>query len=396
VNYKVVVDAGHGGLDPGAVGNEIIEKDLNLKISRYMHERLNELGIENSMTRTFDETLSPSERTKRIQNFYGNGSDVIVVSNHINAGGGDGAEIIYALRNSEELSSIIAGELLKTPQNFRSFYQKRLPSNLSKDFYFIMRETPNNETIIVEYGFLDSDGDDIFLLKNNWQELTEAVVKGLLEYMGRIYIAPVENTTSDNHYTVKVGDTLWTIAKQYNLNIDELKNLNNLTNNMLTVGQRLKISNIPANEDTYTIQAGDDLYSIAKRYNLTINELRLLNNLTSDLLSVGQQLVVKPKSNINNYINYMIQAGDSLYRIAQANNTTVNAITQLNNLTLSELNIGQVIKIPKVVKDNVHMVRPNDSLYEIARQYNTTVDKLREANNLISDILIAGQKILIV
>jgi len=396
VNYKVVVDAGHGGLDPGAVGNEIIEKDLNLKISRYMHERLNELGIENSMTRTFDETLSPSERTKRIQNFYGNGSDVIVVSNHINAGGGDGAEIIYALRNSEELSSIIAGELLKTPQNFRSFYQKRLPSNLSKDFYFIMRETPNNETIIVEYGFLDSGGDDIFLLKNNWQELTEAVVKGLLEYMGRIYIAPVENTTSDNHYTVKVGDTLWTIAKQYNLNIDELKNLNNLTNNMLTVGQRLKISNIPANEDTYTIQAGDDLYSIAKRYSLTINELRLLNNLTSDLLSVGQQLVVKPKNNIDNYINYMIQAGDSLYRIAQANNTTVNAITQLNNLTLSELNIGQVIKIPKVVKDNVHMVRPNDSLYEIARQYNTTVDKLREANNLISDILIVGQKILIV
>ena len=396
MNYKVVVDAGHGGLDPGAVGNEIIEKDLNLKISRYMHERLNELGIENSMTRTFDETLSPSERTKRIQNFYGNGSDVIVVSNHINAGGGDGAEIIYALRNSEELSSIIAGELLKTPQNFRSFYQKRLPSNLSKDFYFIMRETPNNETIIVEYGFLDSDGDDIFLLKNNWQELTEAVVKGLLEYMGRIYIAPVENTTSDNHYTVKVGDTLWTIAKQYNLNIDELKNLNNLTNNMLTVGQRLKISNIPANEDTYTIQAGDDLYSIAKRYNLTINELRLLNNLTSDLLSVGQQLVVKPKSNINNYINYMIQAGDSLYRIAQANNTTVNAITQLNNLTLSELNIGQIIKIPKVVKDKVHTVRPNDSLYEIARQYNTTVDKLREANNLISDILIVGQKILIV
>lgn len=396
MNYKVVVDAGHGGLDPGAVGNEIIEKDLNLKISRYMHERLNELGIENSMTRTFDETLSPSERTKRIQNFYGNGSDVIVVSNHINAGGGDGAEIIYALRNSEELSSIIAGELLKTPQNFRSFYQKRLPSNLSKDFYSIMRETPNNETIIVEYGFLDSGGDDIFLLKNNWQELTEAVVKGLLEYMGRIYIAPVENTTSDNHYTVKVGDTLWTIAKQYNLNIDELKNLNNLTNNMLTVGQRLKISNIPANEDTYTIQAGDDLYSIAKRYNLTINELRLLNNLTSDLLSVGQQLAVKPKSNIDNYINYMIQAGDSLYRIAQANNTTVNAITQLNNLTLSELNIGQVIKIPKVVKDNVHMVRPNDSLYEIARQYNTTVDKLREANNLISDILIVGQKILIV
>ena len=84
---KVVIDAGHGGSDPGTSGNGIIEKDINLEISKYMKKRLDELGIENSMTRTTDETLSPSERVRRIKNFYGNGRDVIVVSNHVNSGG---------------------------------------------------------------------------------------------------------------------------------------------------------------------------------------------------------------------------------------------------------------------------------------------------------------------
>jgi N-acetylmuramoyl-L-alanine amidase len=80
-------DAGHGGDDPGTSANGIVEKDLTLKISNYIHNRLDELGIENSLSRTSDETLSPDDRPTRVQSFYGDGSDVIVVSNHINAGG---------------------------------------------------------------------------------------------------------------------------------------------------------------------------------------------------------------------------------------------------------------------------------------------------------------------
>lgn len=86
---KVVIDAGHGGTDPGTSANGITEKDLTLKISQYMHERLNDLGIENSLTRNSDETLSPDVRPGRVQSFYGKGDDVVVVSNHINAGGQD-------------------------------------------------------------------------------------------------------------------------------------------------------------------------------------------------------------------------------------------------------------------------------------------------------------------
>lgn len=87
---KIVIDAGHGGDDPGAVGNGIIEKDLNLEISKYMFDRFKELGVPVKMTRTTDETISPTERVNRVLDAYGNNSDVIVISNHINAGGGDG------------------------------------------------------------------------------------------------------------------------------------------------------------------------------------------------------------------------------------------------------------------------------------------------------------------
>lgn len=86
-DYKVVIDAGHGGDDPGSSGNGIIEKELTLKISQYMYDRLKELGIPVTMTRTTDETLNPTDRVNRILDAYGNNSNIIVVSNHINAGG---------------------------------------------------------------------------------------------------------------------------------------------------------------------------------------------------------------------------------------------------------------------------------------------------------------------
>ncbi len=84
---RVILDPGHGGDDPGTISNGIVEKDYTLKISEYIHNRLDELGIPNEMSRTTDETLDSNSRPERIQSFYGNGEDVIVVSNHINAGG---------------------------------------------------------------------------------------------------------------------------------------------------------------------------------------------------------------------------------------------------------------------------------------------------------------------
>ena len=79
----------HGGEDPGTSANGIVEKDYTLQISKYMADRLNDLGIENALTRDADVTLSSTDRPKKAQSLFGSGSDVILVSNHINAGGGD-------------------------------------------------------------------------------------------------------------------------------------------------------------------------------------------------------------------------------------------------------------------------------------------------------------------
>lgn len=85
--YKIVIDPGHGGVDSGATGNGIVEKNLNLEISKYIYDRLKELGVPVSITREDDSTLSPTDRVNKILSFYGNDPSVIVVSNHINAGG---------------------------------------------------------------------------------------------------------------------------------------------------------------------------------------------------------------------------------------------------------------------------------------------------------------------
>lgn len=84
---KVVIDPGHGGTDSGATGNNMLEKDYNLLISKYMFDRFKELGIPVAITRDSDVTLSPTDRTNSILSRFGNSSDVIVISNHVNSGG---------------------------------------------------------------------------------------------------------------------------------------------------------------------------------------------------------------------------------------------------------------------------------------------------------------------
>ena len=383
---KIVVDAGHGGNDPGASGNGIIEKEYTLKISQYIYDRLRQLGLDVKMTRTEDETLSPTERVNRVLNAFGNTSDVIVVSNHINAGGGDGAEVIYALRNKNTLSNLILQELENEGQNIRKAYQRRLPSNTAKDYYFMQRDTGNTESITVEYGFLDSTGDDVNQLKNNWQNYAEAVVRAITEYLNLTYV-PVEGS---GYYTVKSGDSLWSIAKKNNVSVNELKEANGLTSNALSIGQVLKIpkevEEPEVDTNTYIVKKGDSLYKIAQNNNTTVSELIELNNLTSTNLSIGQRLKL-PTQVFNTYV---VKSGDSLYKIARENNTTVDVLKNINNLTSNILSIGQVLKLPGE-EANTYTVKSGDNLYQIARQFNTTVSNLMMLNNLSSTSLSIGQ-----
>ena len=92
-------------------------------------------------------------------------------------------------------------------------------------------------------------------------------------------------------YTVVPGDSLYAIANRYGVTVDELKAYNNLTSNMLSIGQVLKIPS-HGNEVIYTVVAGDNLYAIAQKYNTSVNAIMNANNLTNSMLSIGQKLII--------------------------------------------------------------------------------------------------------
>lgn len=268
-----------------------------------------------------------------------------------------------------------------------------MPSNPAKDYYYVLRDTANNESIIVEYGFADSTGDDVNQIKNDWKILAEAVVKAITEYVGSTYRPPTET----NYYIVKSGDTLWSIAKKYGISLEELKKENNLTSNTLSIGQYLKIpaANVITEEvEYYIVKSGDTLWSIANNNDLTVDELKKLNNLTTNTLSIGQKLILKKEQTPTEEI-YIVKKGDTLYKIATSHNITVDELKAKNNLTSSTLSIGQQLIIPNVKGTTKYTVKKGDTLYQIAKTYDTTVDKIKALNNLTSNTLSINQVLLI-
>lgn len=398
---KVIIDPGHGGTDAGATGNNLLEKDYNLLISKYMYDRFKQLGVPVAITRDSDTTLSPTDRVNTILNKFGNSSDVILISNHVNSGGGEGAEVIYALRNKDTLAKRILENIGATGQTTRKYYQRRLPSDTSKDYYFIHRNTGNLEPLIVEYGFIDNT-KDVEFLKENYEELAEAVISAVANYIGVPYTLPEGLIT--NTYVVQKGDTLYSIANKLGTTVSELKKENNLTSNTLQIGEVLRIPTkeiYEEEENIYIVKKGDSLYSIANKYNTTVDELKRINNLTSNILSIGQVLKLPSDkaSNVEkeeNTISYTVQKGDSLYSIARKYDTTIDRIKDLNNLTTNLLSIGQVLLIPTDTNlETTYTVKKGDSLYSIAKKYNTTVDRLKQLNNLTSNLLSIGQILIV-
>lgn len=207
------------------------------------------------------------------------------------------------------------------------------------------------------------------------------------------------NIPIEGQYIVKNGDTLYSIARKNNVSVDELKRINNLTSNTLSIGQILSIpNNLNNNEDyiVYTVKSGDTLYGIAGAYNISPSELINYNNLSSTILSVGQTLKIPyqdiKEEQTTEYIDYTVKKGDSLYSIARTYGISVNDIMSFNNLNSSLLNIGQMLKIPVSETNSVkYIVKRGDTLYSIAQTYNTTVDSIKNKNNLKSNTLSIGQ-----
>lgn len=211
-------------------------------------------------------------------------------------------------------------------------------------------------------------------------------------------------------YTVKPGDTLWGISNQYGVSVTELAKLNNVDASTLKVGMVLTIpgssGSNPDNMFMYTVVKGDSLYSIAKRYGTSVEEIKKLNYLTSNNLVIGQvlripEMYTKPSDMvIPNYVNYKVVKGDTLYSIAKKFNVSVDSIINDNNLKNNNLSIGQNLKIRSKeveecfgdnISSNTYTVVKGDSLYSISKKLGVSVDYLKKINNLTSNLLSVGQ-----
>ncbi len=187
--------------------------------------------------------------------------------------------------------------------------------------------------------------------------------------------------------------------------------------------------------DTYIVQKGDTLFSLAKKYNVSVKQIQEANGLSSNLIKIGQTLEVpsleethsEHLSNKKREINpvqkglnhtkaetssdYTVVPGDTLSRLAKQYNVSVEQIQKANELTSEMINVGQKLEIPLVevhkakkqatknrsekVTYAIYTVAPGESLGEIARQFNTSIDTIKAYNRMSTNAVLIGQKLII-
>lgn len=179
----IIIDPGHGGIDPGCSNNLWKEKDMTLKISLYQRDLCRAMGIVTVLTRDDDRTLAPAVRARIVRE----SGATICLCNHINAGGGDGFEAIHSIHSDGTLARQCAEEMRLAGQNVRRVYSRAMTGKRGKDYYFMHRDTGKVQTVILEYGFADSTKDDVNQLTEHWKRYAEAIVKAVCHYIGHPY-----------------------------------------------------------------------------------------------------------------------------------------------------------------------------------------------------------------
>ncbi|PRY82193.1 LysM peptidoglycan-binding domain-containing protein [Alkalibacterium olivapovliticus] len=256
---------------------------------------------------------------------------------------------------------------------------------------------------------------------------------------------PISDSTGETpkgtaQYTVKSGDTLYGLAREFKTTVSHLRTLNNLKTDMIRIGAVLTVpADKPAAPEVqkpvldqtsetsvYTIKSGDTLSQIARDFKTTVAKLRADNNLTNDRIFVGQKLMVsgisnKPQKPVESQkpvvqVEYVVKSGDTLTQIARTHNTTVNELMSLNSLSDSNrLSVGQRLIVtkgqlaeskpespkpaptaPAQPSGASYTVKSGDTLSQIARTHNMTVAEVRELNDLENaDRIVVGQRLVL-
>ena len=302
------------------MNNKVLINNMsnNANIMDISNKLYNKLSDENIETYLISSSLNEQDMLNKIKNNIN--KNTLIISNDIST---NNIEIIYGLNKNDTFVSKIYNNLEDNNFIVDKYYQKRDSINTNLDYDKVIRNFSNNESIIIKYNKI-----------NNIDKIVDVLFNTIKSYLG----------LSNDYYIVQKGDNLYSIAKKFNTTIDNIKRLNNLSNNLLSVGQKLIIKNIPSYGNKYKVVNGDTLYSIARRYNVSVNELKRINNLSNNNINIGQELIIPKHSNIE----YIVKSGDTLYSISKKYNINIKDIMNLNNLKNDKLTINQKLIIPKI------------------------------------------------
>ena len=182
-------------------------------------------------------------------------------------------------------------------------------------------------------------------------------------------------------YIVERGDNLYEIAQRFNTTVKDLKEINNLTKDLINPGDILIVDQIYKPENIayfnrYKVKENDTVYSIAFSHNMNTNELMEINSLLNDQIKKGDILFVYDTDNpVDENVYYTVKSSDNLYEIANQFHVSVDDLINLNNLTTDKLQVGDTLivlnkEVINKIKENAELyyVLPGDSLYSIARK----------------------------
>jgi murein DD-endopeptidase MepM/ murein hydrolase activator NlpD len=177
---------------------------------------------------------------------------------------------------------------------------------------------------------------------------------GFLIMAGMMFSLCLPSSLQALTVTVKSGDTLWSLSRKYDVSVEEIKRLNGMNSSLLVIGKELKLSDDvkPTEGATYTVQHGDYLYAIGQKFGVSYKKIAEWNNLSSYVLYSGQVLIVSeptatpplPENNATP-LTYTVKPGDTLYKIARDYNLSVEAVRNMNELKHTVIYPGQVLKV---------------------------------------------------
>ncbi len=218
---------------------------------------------------------------------------------------------------------------------------------------------------------------------------------------GQSILAPRLEEAQFEVYEVKPADSLYSIAKRFATSEQELMALNGIADaSAIEAGKTILVPRIDERAyEAYTVADGDSLFGIARIYNTTVAQLRALNGIEGGLdLTVGRVILV-PRVDETLLERYVVQAGDSLYTIARRYGVGLSALQALNQLAdVRDIKVDQVIFVPKLedIALEVHVVGRGDTLATIAEAYGTSVEILQALNGIANPSLIRQDDTLVV